>query len=144
MKFNRRSFLSNSCKSCASLVLLSAVASSLESCSSLVVYKTGTKNDRIILPLLEMNLIDKKIVRASDLAYDILLVKKENTYKALVLKCTHEDWLLSAGAKSINCTAHGSVFDFDGKVVEGPANLALISLPVSILNDSIIINIKSL
>jgi Rieske Fe-S protein len=144
MKLSRRSFLSNSCKSCGAMMLAGTIASTLESCNTLAVYKTSLNNNEILVPVAEMLDIQRKIIRASNLEYDILLVKKtEALYTAMVLKCTHEDWLLSAGEKSINCTAHGSVFDFDGKVLVGPAINPLTILQTHINQTNIHIKINN-
>ena len=129
---------------CGALALAGGVSSMLTSCSTLTVYKTGAKDQIVLVPLAEMNAIDKKIIRVTNLEYDLLLVKKSDSlYKALVLKCSHQDWLLSAGAKSINCTAHGSIFDFDGRVLNGPASLPLSEFPAVVMNSHIQIKIIS-
>ncbi|MBI3235473.1 MAG: Rieske (2Fe-2S) protein [Bacteroidetes bacterium] len=142
MKVDRRSFISNSCKACGGFFIAGSLASTLESCSTLPVYKTSLDNQLITIPLAEMQVLTKKIVRATNLEYDILLIKKsESEFRSLILKCTHEDWLLSAGEKSINCTAHGSVFDFDGKVLIGPAINPLNELYTKVENNTIKIKV---
>lgn len=122
------------------MALGGSVITTLESCSSLPVYKTVVEQQKLKIPLTELELTPKKLIRAAGLDYDILLVKnQQNAMHALVMKCTHEDWLLSAGPQSINCTAHGSTFDFDGKVTNGPASQPLSQLPTYIENGYIYI-----
>lgn len=141
--FNRRSFIKNSCRACGALAIAGTALTTLESCSPLPVYKTAVEQQKIKIPISELALTPKKLIRASDLDYDILLVKNPTgQIHAMVMKCTHEDWLLSAGPQSINCTAHGSTFDFDGKVTNGPAINPLLQLPVNIEKDIVYILIN--
>lgn len=40
--------------------------------------------------------------------------KSETAYKALSMKCSHEDEILTATSTGLFCSKHGSVFDLDG------------------------------
>ena len=81
------------------------------------------------------------VVRSNSLENDILLVKNENVYKALYLKCTHEGIGLATTNKNIVCPAHGSMFDFNGNVLKEPALRPLQEFKTETVNDNIIIHL---
>lgn len=115
----------------------------LESCgSSLPLFKTMPEGKLLIIPADKFtgqnNLL---VVRSTTLENDILLVKKDNAYKALYMKCTHEGVGLSATNKNIVCAAHGSTFDFDGHVIKEPALSPLKEFKTEINNRNIIIHL---
>jgi len=60
--------------------------------------------------------------------------------------CTHEDARLCDGNLSgtkVKCPLHGSRFDLvTGKVLDDPANVDLITYPVTIVDDAIYITIE--
>ncbi|WP_377116727.1 QcrA and Rieske domain-containing protein [Mucilaginibacter litoreus] len=82
------------------------------------------------------------VLRTKQLEYDILLIKNAENYKALYLRCTHEGVGLTPAANKIFCSAHGSVFDLDGKVVKEPALRPLQSYPTELINNQIIIHLS--
>ncbi|MCC6290124.1 MAG: Rieske (2Fe-2S) protein [Chitinophagaceae bacterium] len=115
----------------------------LESCgSSMHMYKAQVNDKKIVVPLHEFP-ADKNmiVVRSKDMENDILLVKKDDHYNALYLQCTHEGVGLSATDKKIVCTAHGSVFDFDGNVLKEPALKPLKMFKTSVIDNSLIISL---
>lgn len=82
------------------------------------------------------------LVRPKGWYYAIALRKKEdNTYSALLLKCTHQDNQLTASSDGYSCSLHGSAFNRDGQVTHGPAERALTAYPVTI--DDYIITIHT-
>lgn len=115
----------------------------LESCSTaLPLVKIAPANKSLTIPLSKFS--DKNnllIVRSSTLENDILLIKQENGYKALYLKCTHEGVGLTATGAKIFCPAHGSVFDFDGKVLKEPALRPLTIFQTETTNENVIIHL---
>lgn len=116
----------------------------LESCSSsLPMVKTTPRDQLLYVPAEKFaNQNNLVIVRSAALENDILLVKKQDTYKALYLKCTHEGIGLSATDKKIVCPAHGSIFDFDGHVLKEPALRPLKEFTTEINNENIIIHLS--
>ena len=115
----------------------------LESCAaSLPLIKTSPKEQSLFIPLNKFSEKDKMVVvRSSSLENDILLVKNENEYQALYLKCTHEGIGLTATGKNIVCPAHGSTFDFKGNVLKEPALRPLRQFHTEITNENIIIHL---
>jgi len=115
----------------------------LESCgTSVPLFKTNTHNDSISIPVNEFsggkNMV---IVRVPKLENDILLVKKEDHFNALNLRCTHEGYGLTPTSKRIVCSAHGSTFDFDGNVLKEPALKPLKKFNTEIIDNNIIIHL---
>jgi len=91
------------------------------------------------------NLFDKtatQIVRPAGWYYDIAVEKTaDNTYKALLMQCTHQDNQLTLTGTGFNCSLHGSQFDKDGKVKKGPAEDALTQYKAYINNGQLIIEV---
>ncbi|MGZ4038554.1 MAG: QcrA and Rieske domain-containing protein, partial [Bacteroidia bacterium] len=59
----------------------------------------------------------------------------------LYMQCTHYSQPLAANAKSIFCPAHGSQFDFEGRVLKDPATQPLRKFEVNTDNNALIINL---
>jgi len=115
----------------------------LEACGTpLPLLKTSPKNQLLTVP------VDKftgdhtlLVVRSSSLENDILLVKKKDSYKALYLKCTHENFGLTPTSKKIVCPAHGSQFDLEGNVIKEPALRPLKEFITELNQNNIIIHL---
>jgi len=110
--------------------------------SSLAVYKTSVINKQLQVPA---NLFDKspvQIVRPAGWYYDIAVEKRaDNTYKALLMQCTHQENQLTLTGTGFSCSLHGSQFDKEGHVKKGPAEDALTQYKVFTQNDNIIIEV---
>ena len=124
--YSRKDFLSVSGKITCSILLGGAVSSLVQSCSAIKVYATKPLDGKIKVPLTQFAESNVSIVRVEGLEYDIMVSKKENeTYSAVLMRCSHQDWNLTATSNGLNCGLHGSSFDTDGKVKIGPATEAL-------------------
>lgn len=136
----RRSFIKSGCTAC--LVAASGL-SFLESCSTPLpmVKAIGSTAGMVELPASSFTAGNMLIVRSKQLEYDVLVIKKDQTYKALYMRCTHEGVGLTAAANKIFCSAHGSVFDLDGNVVKEPALRPLKTYTAELINDKIIIHL---
>ena len=136
----RRNFIKKSCVACMGLASVGVL---LESCATgLPMVKATPQNQSLSVSLDKFsgnnNLV---ILRSTSLENDILLVKNNNDYKALYLKCTHEGVGLTATDKKIICSAHGSTFDFEGNVMKEPALRPLRQFRTEVTNDNIIIHL---
>src|ERR1700752_1051161 len=121
-KMNRRNFIKSSCTFCATAASAGFLASMLNGCVSLPVYKGNAEQNKINVPLSSFAESRVLIVRNSQMEFDILLVKNsENDISALFMKCTHQDNALSANKDGLYCTSHGSTFDLKGNVTKEPA-----------------------
>lgn len=127
---DRRKFIKDSCTACVGLLAFTSLSSLLSSCASLPVYSATVTNNLIQVPL-ESILPDEqmKIIRSKSLAYDILLVlKKDKKHLSFLMKCTHQDNILVATKQGMVCNLHGSHFDLNGDVKNGPASKPLLRL----------------
>lgn len=74
-----------------------------------------------------------------DIADRKILVTRpsENEIRAFLAKCTHQGGMLSNVSENvISCPLHGAQFDADsGNVVQGPADMALITYSITLDED---------
>ena len=61
----------------------------------------------------------------------VLIMKTEQGFKGLLLKCTHRGCGLQTRKSDLVCPCHGSRFDLTGAVLEGPAQLPLTHIQVA-------------
>lgn len=141
----RRNFISLSCKSCMAVAFAGSISSVLESCGGASsIYKTELKNDALQVPTSQFQPNQNYLlVRNAEMEYDIVVIKNENSYRAFYLQCTHENQPLNVNDKNIRCSSHGSIFGFDGKVVNGPADKPLQEYSTQVENGFITIKIKA-
>jgi Rieske Fe-S protein len=141
----RREFIKSTCMACGMIGLLGVLPiTMLESCMTLPMLRTTSNNNNIVISKTKLA-AEKKIfvLRNDDLQYDVLLVKNiDNTYYAMYMQCTHNDNPVQANDKGLFCTAHGSTFDLEGKVTNGPATQALKKYTVSEDTDNLTIHIN--
>ncbi len=139
-KLNRKDFIKFTCNAaCGAGVAIAML--NVESCSPFPVIKTQHEKGIIRIPLLSLQEKKDTIIRDLELDYDMMIKQRDGKYIILVLKCTHQDWLLSPNAKGFNCSLHGSSFDSDGKVVVGPATLPLKQLSYITDADNLVITL---
>lgn len=124
-------------------VLTAGIAiNGLTSCVTFPVVKLASKENKLFVELASLSQNKMNIIRPTDLDYDVFINELENgEYVALVLKCTHQDWNLAANPKGFNCSLHGSAFDINGKVVQGPATKSLKKLNYYKDNNQLIIHL---
>ena len=109
------------------MLAFSSLASLLSSCASIPVYSTSVRDNLIQIPLTSILPDEKmKIIRSKTLAYDILLILKEDkNHISFLMKCTHQDNILVATNKGFTCNLHGSNFNLNGDVLNGTASRPL-------------------
>ena len=118
-----------------------SIATLLEGCSSLPIYKTVVEKNQLKIPaekLLQANPF--LLVRENSLEYDILILKQNEKYQAIYLQCTHENNSLVVGEKKISCAAHGSEFSLNGDVLKGPADKPLKQFKTSMQYQDLILS----
>lgn len=137
----RREFIKTTCLTCAGVIGGGALLSLFNSCSPLPVLKISTKETKLSIP--EASFIENQnvlIIKNSNMEFDILVVKKKDaTYNALYMQCTHESQPLSATKSGLFCSSHGSAFNLDGEVTVQPATRPLRKFKTEIENNNIII-----
>lgn len=145
---DRKDFL----KTCGMAIVGIPFASMLlTSCESIYYATSSIKNDRIVVPLSEFEIIKKNattyrsfvMVKTSNQDFPICLYKTgENQYTASLMKCTHRGCELNVGGGIYSCPCHGSEFDTKGGVLEGPADQDLKTFKTFIENENIYIQIS--
>lgn len=141
----RRDFIKSTCVTCAGVLGGSALLSMLNSCAPLPVIKTSSKDKTLLIP--ESSFVDHQnllIIKNSNFEFDILLVKKkDNTYNALYMQCSHENQPLSATKSGLFCSSHGSAFNLEGEVTVQPATKPLKKFKTRIENNNILIDLTT-
>jgi nitrite reductase/ring-hydroxylating ferredoxin subunit len=137
---SRRNFIK---KSCAACIGLSAMGLLLDACvSSQNLLKPALENNRFQIALDKFQSSAHYIVRHKTLPFDILVVKNKEQYTALQMRCTHNDVALNFAGKKLVCTAHGSEFDLQGKVLKEPASASLTTYRTSVQDQFLTIQLS--
>ena len=117
---------------------------SLASCGSVLpAYKTKVADNKISVPETLFAATDFQLIQPKGMYYNIGLKKeKDGTYTALLLRCTHADNQLTPAGNGFKCTLHGSSFDNEGHVTNGPAQRPLKKYPTQVESNQIIIQLS--
>ena len=76
------------------------------------------------------------------LRYPICIYRMDNgSYKAILMRCTHQGAELQAFGDKLQCPAHGSEFNKEGRVMNMPADKDLRTFPVRVEKDFIKISL---
>ena len=67
-----------------------------------------------------------------------ILIHTESRFSALSLICTHLGCTLESREDGLACPCHGSRFDLEGKVIQGPAVERLSTLRVEIMENNVL------
>jgi len=119
------------------------VVGSLSSCAALPMYKATVDGNKIAVPASLFAQSSFQIVQAKGLYYNIGLRKEtDNTYTALLLRCTHADNQLTPTGNGFKCSLHGSAFDTEGHVMQGPAEKPLTKYSTEVIQGNIIIHLS--
>ena len=105
--------------------------------------RSDYRKKKIIVPTSLFVKSNLQIVRVKNLDYDIALHKvNDGGYNAFLLRCTHASTPLKYAGDEFVCPLHGSTFNFEGKVTEGPATRSLKRMETIISNANITILIN--
>ncbi len=141
----RRTFLKGACKICLLGAASAAVAAELASCSPKTAantFKPIVNNNEVEVPLSLFDSQPFQLISPKKFEYEIAVERKsDNTYKALLLRCTHQDNQLGTTGNGFNCSLHGSKFDKEGNVIKGPAEMPLQQLKTRIINNNLLIHL---
>lgn len=139
---DRRNFIKKGCSAC---VAVAGMGIALQSCTSaLPVVQSAAKDHKLTVPIAEFATQMTNMIRVENnsLGDDILLIKNETGgYTALLMKCTHEGFGLSATGTKLICNAHGSQFDLAGNVLKSPALKPLKEFKVTTTTNNVIIHL---
>ncbi len=117
---------------------------SLASCAfTLPIFKTDVANHQVAVPVSLFASANFQLIQPKSLFYNIGLKKEsDGTYTALLLRCTHADNQLMPAGNNYTCSLHGSKFDSEGRVINGPAEQPLKKYPTQVVSDQIIIHLS--
>jgi len=117
---------------------------SLASCASaLPVFKTEIANNQVVVPVSLFTDANFQIIQPKNLFYNIGLKKEsDGTYTALLLRCTHADNQLTPAGNGFKCNLHGSAFDSEGRVTNGPAERRLKQYRTEVVAGQVIIHLS--
>lgn len=126
----RRQFLKTSCLiGCTSGSIL------LSACSSANYYaKYLLAEKRVRIARSEFSFVTKKgearerdfvLVKPDNFPFPIALYRTAGGYSACLMRCTHQSCEVEVQGSRYACPCHGSEFDVQGKVLQGPAEQPL-------------------
>lgn len=141
---NRRKFISTTCISCLSGTV---ILSTLNSCSLTKMISAPISGSDMLVPLAHFDLKSGFkhyiVVQNEILQHPICIYRfNENTFTALLMKCTHQGAELQVFGDKLQCPAHGSEFNNLGKVEGGPAEVPLRTFPILISDNQLKISLK--
>ncbi|MBK6840434.1 MAG: Rieske 2Fe-2S domain-containing protein [Bacteroidetes bacterium] len=120
---NRREFIKQGTQaSLGSCLALSVFSSVFESCKTAALTGLTIEENEISFHLSSFG--SKKIIFISDerLKDEVVIVKKKDgTYYAMKMQCTHQMNPVRYTGDSFFCPTHGSTFDMEGKPTTAPA-----------------------
>lgn len=146
---NRKKFIKNCGLTCFAGI---GLASLLEGCSSTKILSGKIVDDDLVIPLSDFytnknsqSYYKKYIIVQHDiLQYPVCVYRlSEIYYTALWMRCTHQGTELLVFGTKLQCPAHGSEFDNEGGVQNGPADLKLRTFPVTVENNQLKISLKA-
>jgi cytochrome b6-f complex iron-sulfur subunit len=145
---SRRYFLKNTTGVVAACVAGSALASFLESCTSIKFVSAVEKDGKLTVSKAEFAGQSFVVVKNPALAFPVYLSKSTPTgtgtenYSALLMRCTHKQCEVKPAGNVLYCPCHGSEFSAAGKVLKDPASTDLEKFPVSQDETNIYIHLK--
>jgi Rieske Fe-S protein len=141
----RKAFIKTCGMACMGGLLLAPV---LEGCgSSKMISGTITGSDLVLPAAAFLNKNGKYksyvVVQNDRLKNPICLYRfGDDSYSAVLMRCTHQGAELQVFGDRLQCPAHGSEFNDRGVVKTGPAATNLRTFPVTIQNNQINISLK--
>lgn len=158
MKITRREFFTKTIQGVALIIIPSAMSSFLESCtnqitnpanpgSNLQSINSASSNGNIILNIDSSSpLFNAGTAAIINYQSGSVLVDHPsgNTFNALSSVCTHQGCIVStfdAGSGQFVCPCHGSRYDVNGKVTQGPASAPLTKYQTQFSNEKLTIKV---
>lgn len=116
----------------------------LQSCVSYRYVDAGVEKDRLVVPKSIFGEDEFVLVRNPQHEVPIYLRRNsEDDVTALLLECTHRQCTVDPAGDRLACPCHGSQFDGEGNVLEGPARENLYRYEVEITDNEILIQLPN-
>ncbi|MBA3680198.1 MAG: Rieske (2Fe-2S) protein [Bacteroidetes bacterium] len=134
---DRKEFLKVCGGSCLGLMGISLLN---QSCTGTHYVQSVADKNQLPVPKTEFTEIKKNktefrkyiVVKSDKIEQPIIVYRKaDNSYEALLLRCTHQGIELNVNGDILTCSAHGSEFSNKGEVIQGPADQKLKSFVVT-------------
>ena len=144
---DRNEFIKQCGFACLGAVGLSTI---VQSCSTTRQLTAPVVNNQLVIPLSAFRTGKSKgdqlrrfvVAHNEQLNYPLVIYREtDDTYTALLLRCSHQYNELNVNGELLTCPAHGSEFDAKGNVVSGPAENKLRSFHTTHDNQNIYIQL---
>ncbi len=138
---NRRNFLRNSCQFCLAGTAALALAE-LSACSpaGYKAIRADIVDNQVQVPLSSFDHAPFQVISPRKYSYEIAVHKNaDQSYSALLMRCTHMDNQLTVTGNGFYCNLHGSTFDQQGNIKKGPAERKLKELKTAISQSNLVI-----
>lgn len=143
IKLERRKFFKQTCQFCLAAISATAVASFLESCSTINTITGSIDNDSISVAFTELENKDNLIVKSKGNEFDVALIKQsDGEWKALQMMCTHLSNPVFFNGDTFRCNVHFSEFNKNGQPQSGPATKPLKVLQLEKKSDHYLIRLS--
>lgn len=146
----RRDFLRSTSGVVAACVTGTAVASLLNSCTSIKFISVVENDGKLVVSKTEFGELLFVVVKSKATPFPIYLSRTSNknqetvseSYSALLMRCTHKQCEVKPAGNLLYCPCHGSEFSSSGKVLKEPASTDLHKFSVTQDDKSIYIHLK--
>ena len=147
---SRRDFLKSTTGTVVACVAGAALASYLESCTSVKYISATEKDGKIMVSKTEFVEQSFVVVKTAASGFPVYLVKStvqnpetgNENYVALLMQCTHKQCEVKPAGTILYCPCHGSEFSSTGKVLKEPASANLQSFIVTHDDQNVYIHLK--
>ncbi len=142
----RREFIKTISKTTAAIGSSLLLVQLLQSCTAIRYVPSKIEGNQIRVNKTEFIEQQFVIVTSKGLPAPIYVVKdkKEETYEAFIMTCTHLGCELKPTGSFLTCACHGSEFSNHGKVLQGPATKALPAYQIVVNEEEIIIELNKI
>lgn len=144
---DRKEFLKICGFSCLGIIGLSGI---MQSCATTHYATPKVQGNKLIITKKEFEIIvgdvtkyrNHIVSKVEGIDFPIIIYRNPNdSYKALLLRCSHQGAELSVNGDVLTCPAHGSEFGKNGEVIQGPAEQQLTSFKVETDTENIYIQL---
>lgn len=148
-QIDRRGFFQTTIRSATALTFSLPMIELLASCTVINEVYSTVSDGVVTAPIAAFGNGDIKevlvLVHATGVKLPIALIRpRDGEVHALYAMCTHKQCPLDVDVTGFTCHCHGSTFDLQGMVTNGPARDPLQSLPVTTGKNEYIINVTAL